>query len=254
MGYARHCLFQAVAHGWPISPHGEKCGLALLVPSRGTPKDKRGCLAVAIILAATFTLLAAGGCSSSPVSLRSVPKSPLINELNLASYGGPKPSARTVQLLRVYNLSDDLNGDYSALLKQLQAISDREPAADTVYALAELAFLAGKKTERHDSKAALDLYGALVLHAYDYLFDPRFAASRNQYDPEYRGACDLYNGALESALRIVCADEGTEAQHHQDDQHRLGRVGHQLRAEGGPLAAARFRAVSNSSPTMRSRG
>ena len=61
-------------------------------PSRGTPKDKRGCLAVAIILAATFTLLAAGGCSSSPVSLRSVPKSPLIDELNLASYGGPKPA------------------------------------------------------------------------------------------------------------------------------------------------------------------
>ena len=51
----------------------------------------------------------------------------------------------------------------------------------------------------------MDLYGASVLHAYDYLFDPRFAATRNPYDPQYRGACDLYNGALESALRIVCA-------------------------------------------------
>jgi len=85
-----------------------------------------------IVLAATLAVLAAGGCSSSPVSLRSVPKSPLIQELNLASYGGPKPSERTVQLLRVYNLSDDLSGDTSALLKKLQAISDREPAADTV--------------------------------------------------------------------------------------------------------------------------
>ena len=177
----RHRLFQAAA------------------PLRCT----RGRFAVAILLAGV--LLAAAGCASSPVSLRSVPKSPLIDELNLASYGGPKPSARTVQLLRVYNLSDDLGGDYPALLKKLQAISDREPAADTVYAMSELAFIGGKKTERHDPKAALDLYGASVLHAYDYLFDPRFAATRNQYDPQYRGACDLYNGALESALRIICA-------------------------------------------------
>ena len=38
-------------------------------------------------------------------------------------------------------------------------------------------------------------------------FDQRLAATRNPYDPQYRGACDLYNGALESALRIVCASK-----------------------------------------------
>ena len=43
-----------------------------------------------------------------------------------------------------------------------------------------------------------------MLHAYRYLFDERFAATRNPYDPQYRGACDLYNGALESVLRIIC--------------------------------------------------
>ncbi len=161
--------------------------------------------ASASLVAATLALLTVGGCSSSPVSLRSVPKSPLIDQLNLASYGGPKPSPRTVQLLRVYNLSDDLGGDYSLLLKKLQTISEREPADDTVYAMSELAFIGGKKIEHRDPKAALDLYGASVLHAYDYLFDPRFLATRNQYDPQYRGACDLYNGALEAALRIICA-------------------------------------------------
>ena len=61
-----------------------------------------------VVLAAALGVLAAGGCASSPVSLRSVPKSPLIDELNLTSSGGPKPSDRTIQLLRVYNLSDDL--------------------------------------------------------------------------------------------------------------------------------------------------
>ena len=71
--------------------------------------------------------------------------------------------------------------------------------------LSELAFLGGKKAEAYEKGVALDLYGASVLHAYDYLFDARLAATRNPYDPNYRGACDLYNGALEAALRIVCA-------------------------------------------------
>ncbi len=51
---------------------------------------------------------------------------------------------------------------------------------------------------------ALDLYGASVLYAYDYLFEDHLAATRNAYDPQFRGACDLYNSSLEAALRIVC--------------------------------------------------
>ena len=42
-----------------------------------------------------------------------------------------------------------------------------------------------------------------MVNAYHYLFDERFGRFRNPYDPEFRGACDLYNGALESALRII---------------------------------------------------
>ena len=43
-----------------------------------------------------------------------------------------------------------------------------------------------------------------MLHAYAFLFDDRLAATRNCYDPQFRGACDLYNSALESALRLSC--------------------------------------------------
>jgi hypothetical protein len=43
-----------------------------------------------------------------------------------------------------------------------------------------------------------------VLYAYQYLFDDQLAPTRNCYDPQFRGACELYNSALESALRIVC--------------------------------------------------
>ena len=156
--------------------------------------------------AATAMLLVAllAGCSSTGVSLRSAPKSPLVEELKLTARGGPRPSDRTMQLLRVHNLSNELQGDPQKLAEKLQAIADREMTAENVYALAELSFLGAKKAEMVDKKVALDLYGASVLHAYHYLFDERLAATRNPYDPQFRGACDLYNGALEGALRIVC--------------------------------------------------
>lgn len=158
-------------------------------------------MAVAVVLA----LLAVSGCASNSISLRPVPQSPLVAEFDLTSHNGPKVSTRTTQLLRVYNLSDDVGGDFRPVIKKLQAINDREPSADKVYALSELAFLGAKRAEVHDKRVALDLYGASVLHAYDYLFDARFAPTRNPYDPNYRSACDLYNGSLESALRIICA-------------------------------------------------
>ncbi len=145
-----------------------------------------------------------GGCAEKWVTLRSVPRNPLGDQLHLTSLGGPQPTARTMQLLRVYNLTDDLQGDLRPLLVKLQQIAQREPAADKVYALAELSYLAGCKANAANPDMALDLYGASVLYAYDYLFEDHLASTRNAYDPQFRGACDLYNSSLEAALRIVC--------------------------------------------------
>jgi pimeloyl-ACP methyl ester carboxylesterase len=172
---------------------------------RAAPRSRfrgaiRQCPAAAVLLAG---LLAAGGCAQKYVTLRSAPHNPLGEELQLASWHGPQPSRRTMQLLRVYNLTDGLAGDPRPLLDRLQRLTDREPSADKVYALSELAYLGAKRTESQDSRGAMDLYGASVLHAYAYLFDDRFAATRNCYDLQFRGACDLYNSALESALRII---------------------------------------------------
>jgi pimeloyl-ACP methyl ester carboxylesterase len=172
----------------------------------GTPM-LRAAAAMRLAAAVAIALAVAAGCATKQIALRSVPKSPLVDELKLASFAGPRPSPRTLQLLRVSDLSEDFGDDVRPLLKALQAVADREPSADKVYALSELAFLGGKRLEHADKRAALDLYGAAVLHAYDYLFDQRFAPTRNPYDPQYRGACDLYNGALEAGLRIVCAQK-----------------------------------------------
>lgn len=142
------------------------------------------------------------------VSLRSVPKNPLVEELQLASRQGPQPSPRTQQFLRVYGLTGDVKGDPRKLLQKVQLILQQEPSADKVYSFAELSYLAAVKAEKHDRQLALNLYGDSVVHAYQYLFDQRFRYLRNPYDPHFRGACDLYNSALEAALRIICKGGG----------------------------------------------
>ncbi|MFZ5830521.1 MAG: esterase/lipase family protein, partial [Planctomycetota bacterium] len=167
---------------------------------------RRSSVSIAAVLgcAAAIALLLLAGCSSSAINLRSRPRNPLSEQLQLSSWGGPKPSPRTMQTLRVLNLADDANGDARPLLKKLETFTEREPTPERVYAMAEVAYLGANELEGHDKREALDLYGAAVLHAHRYLFDEQLAKSRNAYDPQFRGACDLYNGGLESALRLVC--------------------------------------------------
>jgi len=166
-------------------------------------------IAARVLLLAAVLAATAGGCASSQyAALRPVPRSPLVDRLKLTSRSGPEASGRTRQFLRVHDLADLQQDDPRKLLQKVQKVIEQEPSADKVYAFAELAYLEAKKAEEHDPRLALDLYGASVLHAYQYLFDERFRQLRNPYDPHFRGACDLYNGALEGGLRIACKDGG----------------------------------------------
>lgn len=162
----------------------------------------------ALVFGVALCLTLAGCASSKMVTLREVPNNPLVNELQLTSRSGPQPSDRTLQFLRVYGLSEDVKGDPRKLLDKVQAIIEHEPSADKVYTFAELSYLAACKAESQDRQLALDLYGASVVHAYQYLFDRRFRYLRNPYDPHFRRACDLYNSALEAGLRVVSKKDG----------------------------------------------
>ena len=85
-----------------------------------------------------------------------------------------------MQLLRVYNLTDALQGDPRELLEKLQHITEREPSADKVYAMSELAYLSARKTEKHDNgQGAGSLRGRRCCTPTHYLFDDRLAATRN---------------------------------------------------------------------------
>jgi pimeloyl-ACP methyl ester carboxylesterase len=171
---------------------------------------RRASAAIVAAYLVAVTLSVAGGCASTGgskwVSLRSTPKNPLTDALGLLAKQGPKPTPRTLQLLRRYDL-EKKQGDKAALLAELNAINRREPNRENLYALAELAYIGARRAEAAmKSEEALELYGSSVLYSYEYLFDQSYPLASNEYDPQFRRACDLYNTALEGTLRIVQKD------------------------------------------------
>ncbi len=141
-------------------------------------------------------------------------RNPLAGTLDLLSRGGPKPTDRTIQLLRRYNLEGELDGDRAALLARLEDIQRREPDREHEYAMAEIAYITATPAEKLHRSRALQFYGTALIHAYRYLFeyeDDRIRGRTgsldplaiNPYDPQFRGASDLYNQSLEGMLRLV---------------------------------------------------
>jgi hypothetical protein len=121
--------------------------------------------------------------------------------LQLLSFDGPQPSQRTEELLRRYDVA---NADSEEVLTRMQAEIENDPSADKLYSMAELAYIHAKRADAMGQRGqAMDLYGVAVAHAYWYLFDPRFDQFRNPYDPQFRGASEVYNAALEGALRLA---------------------------------------------------
>ncbi|HEX3601542.1 MAG TPA: hypothetical protein VHU84_15430, partial [Lacipirellulaceae bacterium] len=71
-----------------------------------------------------LSLVLAIGCATGSewVKVRDTPRNPLAGSLDLLSRNGPKPTDRTIQLLRRYDLEDELKGDRAALLARLEDI------------------------------------------------------------------------------------------------------------------------------------
>jgi len=156
-------------------------------------------------LTALLALSLLVGCGPSKfLTVRRVPKSPLEGPLQLVSYKGPQASDRTEQLLRQYALDDANKRSPEEVLVTLHEELSSDPTPEKAYSFAELAFIAAKRAEHAgDDAKSLDCYAASVAHAYLYLFSPNFDRFRNPYDPQFRRACDLYNGALEGSLRLA---------------------------------------------------
>jgi pimeloyl-ACP methyl ester carboxylesterase len=180
---------------------------------RADRADRRRKALPAGLLVLSCVLLGVGGCAGNAewVKVRDTPRNPLAGTLDLLSPHGPKPTERTMQLLRRYDLEDELKGDRAALLARLEDFQRREPDREHEYAMAEIAYITAKQAEQLNRRRALQFYGTALIHAYRYLFDQEEDLGRgrpgalalNPYDPQFRGASELYNQSLESMLRLV---------------------------------------------------
>jgi len=115
-----------------------------------------------------------------------------------------------MQLLRRYNLAERWDGDRVELITRLEQIQQQEPDREHEYAMAELAYITAKEAEilpdMFHRGRALEFYGTSLVHAYRYFFDFKDTLPLNAYDPQFRGASDLYNQSLEGMLRLVLKD------------------------------------------------
>lgn len=170
------------------------------------PINRLGELILRAFCALALAVLVSGCAAKSFLIKRDVPANPLTAQLQLASKKGPQVGSRTESLLRRYDLLEAYKKDVRGCLEQLQSLVENEPNGELVYGVAELAYIAGKRAEKGGDEAlALDMHGIAVSNAYMYLFASEFDPIRNPYDPQFRGACDLYNESLESTLRLVNA-------------------------------------------------
>jgi len=178
--------------------HGSSCGKQ----KPNASAIKRFAVRAAMLV---LGLLCWTGCATQKfVSMRSIPLNPLATQLHLVSKSGPQVSERTMTLLRHYALQDLYKRDPDACLVELQDFTANEKGAEKIHAVAELAYILGLRAEREKNFGkALDMFSVSVSNAYIYLFCPELDVSRNPYDPQFRGACDVFNSALESTLRSV---------------------------------------------------
>jgi len=119
--------------------------------------------------------------------------------------GLEKPSDRTVETLKRYDLEHRYRKDVDGALATLEKVARAQPDHEVVYALAELSWVEGNRLDRKRKPAAIDRYVDAVAYAYDFLFDPDLASGRQPSDPRFRLACELYNGGLEKLIHAAQA-------------------------------------------------
>ena len=171
-----------------------------------------------------FLILLQSGCRSTGLftqraaTIASIGNAPLVEveAVKRASDGNAlinrfvrsprQPSERSQLMLRKYDLLRRYEQEPEAVIDFLQELSLNAPTIEEIHGLAEIAEIqADWLMAIGQEERAVGLYATAVLHAYQFLFDPKHDTNRNAYDPQFRSICDTYNRSLEGLLRQVCS-------------------------------------------------
>jgi pimeloyl-ACP methyl ester carboxylesterase len=126
-----------------------------------------------------------------------------------------RPSERTLETLRRYDLDREYRRDPNQVLLRLEKFAQNRAETELVYALAELSWIEGKRLDRWRKPEAIDRYLDAAAYAHDYLFDPdpELADGRGQADPRFRLACEIYNAGVERLIKAAQTKGQIQPQH-----------------------------------------
>ncbi len=142
-------------------------------------------------------ILLAAGCNGIGVRRSAAPR--LFDSFR-QSAADDTISIRTLQTLRAWNLDQTYPHDAAGTIRQLHALAEKDPQPDILFALAEIAYLHGRRTEKCNCADALPFYYLSAGYAYHYLFGDNRASP---FDPRFRLACELYNAGLAKCIRAA---------------------------------------------------
>lgn len=158
-----------------------------------------------------ITSMLSGCVTTSYLADREIRENALTNSLKLVGPRGPEISERTWSTLRRFDLEDRYKDDSDKCFTHIRQRVNEHPDAELIYALSELSYVEGKKAERAGNLTdALNHFAVALTNSYDYLFSEDLQMTRNEFDPQFRAVCDLYNESLEDTLRLLCEDNRIE--------------------------------------------
>jgi pimeloyl-ACP methyl ester carboxylesterase len=119
--------------------------------------------------------------------------------------GIDRPSERTLETLRRYDVDKEYRRDVNACLLHLEKYAQKRAEAELVYALAELSWIEAKRLDHRRKPQAIDRYIDAAAYAHDYLFgdDPVLADGRGPSDPRFRLAMEIYNAGVDRLIRAA---------------------------------------------------
>jgi pimeloyl-ACP methyl ester carboxylesterase len=172
-------------------------------------------------------VLLAPACGS--IGVRDAMRPGLFADWRASTLTADRPSPRTVQTLRIYDLDHVYDRDPDAAAGQLHTVAVANPHPDTLFALAELHYVRGQAVGKKRPDDALRHYVRCCAYAQHYLLAscvdgsseperqrgepatlplelrrrPAPLTPRDAFDPRFRLACNLYNAGLTQCLRVA---------------------------------------------------
>lgn len=145
-------------------------------------------------LAALLLLAGVGLACASPAGIRRVGGRDVHRTLTANVLSTGEPSVPSRQVLQRMGLADLFESDPAAAILAIQ-VSELTPGR--IFALAELSFWLGERTQDRAR------YLAAAVYAWAYLFPGEGGTPPLSTDPRYRLACDLYNRGLTEGIEAA---------------------------------------------------